>query len=404
MSLRAGVGKVNFQIQAGQLMAAFPRRPAKNRTGLGALDDLGVRCVLLTDGETTVALCSVDLCMVRDVSVDRVRDTVNDRIPEITKVLFAATHTHAGPETSFLFGGTPEDREVRRIESDIVEAIEMAHADTTSVDVSWGAVDLPLVYNRRVTNSDGRSEMIVEYKEGVTTGPADPSLQVVRFDRGDGTPLVAFCHYTAHALTLGPGNDYFSSDYPGRVRDCIEEAYSGCTAFFLNGAAGNVHLHRCMRADSEALDEMGEAIGEKAVEALGGARRIHEQTGDGDGQPRIRLLSDTVTFENRMDASLRVPVEIDLLNIGGLRLAFLPGEFFVEFQLAFNKRMRPGPAIFVGYANAWPGYVPTTEAYETGGYGVDAATQDPPRWSRTALPRGAGEQILERLFELADSL
>ena len=406
MKLEVGVAKVDFRLKSGELMAAFPRRPAKTRTAEGVLDALGARVATISDEETTVALCGVDLCMLRQISVERIRRSVSEKYPALSgnRVLFAATHTHAGPETSFLFGGTPEDDEIRRIESNIVEVVERACADMTTVEMSWGALELPLVYNRRVTNSDGRSEMIVEYVEGVTTGPADPALQVVRFDRDDGTPLVALCHYTAHALTLGPGNDLFSSDYPGRIRKKIEDSFDGCTAMFLNGAAGNVHLLRCMRADTSALVEMGEAIGAKAVEALSMTKSVHERTSGGVGQPRIRLLSDTIVFENRMDASLRVPVEIDLLDIGDLRLAFLPGEFFVEFQLAFNEKMKPGPAIFVGYANGSQGYVPTTESYETGGYGVDAATQDPPEWCRTALPRGAGEQIIERLFELADSI
>ena len=398
MTLHAGVARVDFRLASGQLIAAFPRGPQRvPRRAKGSLDALGARAVVLGDGHGKVALCSVDLCMLRDVSLRRIREAVAATIPELAgnRVLVAATHTHSGPETSFLFGGTPDDREVEQIEQDIARAIGMAHADLAPVRMSWSSVEVPLVHNRRVTNKEGRSEMILEHVEGVTAGPVDPELQVLRFDDEAGRPRIVLCHYAAHALTLGGGNDYFSSDFPGRVRERIEAAHPGCTALFLNGAAGNVHPRACVRSDTSALGPFGDALGSAAVEALSSAREV---TGTG-----LALFSDVVTFRNRVDASLEVPVEIDLLDLGDLRMAFLPGEFFVEFQLAWKERVRPCRGIFVGYANAWWGYVPTLESYRTGGYGVDAAVKDPPVWCRTALPEGAGERIMERLFGIADT-
>jgi neutral ceramidase len=395
MTLRAGAAKVEFRLAPGELMAAFPRGPERiPRRAKGSLDALGARALVLSDGDETVALCSADLCMLRDVGVRRIRDSVAASVPELagSRVLLATTHTHSGPETSFLFGGTPEDKEVRRIEEEIAEAIRMAHGNLAPVRMGWNAVGVPLVHNRRVTNREGRSEMILEHVEGVTVGPVDPVLQVLRFDDEVGNPRIALCHYTAHALTLGPANDYFSSDYPGRVRERIEEAYPDCTALFVNGAAGDVHPHACVRVDTSALKQIGDAVGSAAVSAIGEARVV-------SGTP-LALRTDTITFPNRVDASLRVPVEIDLLDLGDLRMAFLPGEFFVEFQLAWNERVRPRRGMCVGYANGQWGYVPTRESYRTGGYGVDAALKDPPRWCRTALPEGAGERIMERLMEM----
>ena len=409
--LLVGAGRAEFDLNQGELMAAFPRKPAQTRTADGVLDSLGARAIVLSDGLETAALCSVDLCMLREVTVAHIREAIGKRIPELLdkRVLFAATHTHAGPETSFLFGGSPDGDFVKRVEADVVETIESAYSNLAPARMSWSSIDVPLVHNRRITNAEGRSEMVMEHKVGVTTGPVDQTMQLVRFDSIDGagthrddddsknrsgTALAVLCHYTAHALTLGPGNGYFSSDYPGRIRETIEKTCKGCTALFLNGAAGNVHPMKCMRADASALDEIGSALGEKAVAALSATQPIPD--------PNITLRSDVLKFANRMDGSIEVPVEIDLLDIGDLRLAFLPGEFFVEFQIAYNEHVGPRQGMFVGFANGSHGYVPTTESYETGGYGVDAATQDPPFWCRTALPRGAGEKIMARLFELAD--
>ena len=75
-----------------------------------------------------------------------------------------------------------------------------------------------------------------------------------------------------------------------------------------------------------------------------------------------------------------------------------------------NKRdmaaqaLAPRPAFLIGYANGWPGYIPTEATYEEGGYSVDVFGSDPPALSRTALPRGAGEHILENLIDMANRL
>jgi hypothetical protein len=76
----------------------------------------------------------------------------------------------------------------------------------------------------------------------------------------------------------------------------------------------------------------------------------------------------------------------------------------VEFQLAFKQQVDAEYATLIGYANGWPGYIPTRESYAEGGYGVDAYPGDPAELSRTCLPEGAGEAMLEALLDLADSL
>jgi hypothetical protein len=60
--------------------------------------------------------------------------------------------------------------------------------------------------------------------------------------------------------------------------------------------------------------------------------------------------------------------EISCLVLGNARLLHMPGELFVEYQLA-AQRMRP--ELFVAmaaYGEYGPGYIGTEEAYAQGGY------------------------------------
>ena len=93
--------------------------------------------------------------------------------------------------------------------------------------------------------------------------------------------------------------------------------------------------------------------------------------------------------------------EVSRLHLGEIAIGLLPGEPFVEFQLRFKEALAPRPALLLGYANGWAGYVPPEACYEQGGYGVDPAPRDPPPYCRTMAPPGLGERMLATLLELA---
>jgi len=61
-------------------------------------------------------------------------------------------------------------------------------------------------------------------------------------------------------------------------------------------------------------------------------------------------------------------VELSCLSIADVRLLHMPGELFVEYQLA-AKAMRPDLKIsMAAYGDYGPGYIGTEEAYGQGGY------------------------------------
>jgi hypothetical protein len=61
-------------------------------------------------------------------------------------------------------------------------------------------------------------------------------------------------------------------------------------------------------------------------------------------------------------------IDITCLRIGDTRMLHLPGELFVEYQLA-AKAMRPDlHVLMAAYGNYGPGYIGTAAAYPEGGY------------------------------------
>ena len=393
--LAAGVAAVDITPAPGSMMAAFPRGPERvARRAEGAHDPLQAKVLVLRCGEEAVAVCCCDLCVVREVDLQRVRSAVAQSVPELggRRVVIACSHTHSSPEVSYLFGNTPDDPYVIEMDERIAGAVVEAARVCRPVEVSVASAMTKLNHNRRVLDPQGSARMALEYAEGITTGLTDPEVTVLRFDAEDG-PLALLYHFTAHALTAGPRNDYYTADYPGVASREVERAFPGATALFVNGAAGNVHPRRCMRDDFLAMEEVGAELARHVIDAASRAGRVSDCD--------LAFGADVLRFPNRMGAEREVEAEVACLSIGDVRIGFLPGEPFVEFQLEFKSRVRPATGIVVGYANNWVGYIPTRDAFEHGGYGVDKREDDPPQYSRTSLPPGAGEQIVECLLRLS---
>jgi hypothetical protein len=398
MALTAGTASADITPPEGAIIACFPDRSGDQpvpRRAEGAHDRLEARVLALSDGDQCITLCALDLSGIRRSEVLRIRERAGRIAPELAGpgLVLACSHTHSGPDSLYLFGGSPEDPWVDEMVEAVSDAIARAHSERRPARLSIGRAPLALSHNRRCVGPEGAARMVSEHEPGLTEGPVDPDLTVLRVDGTDDAPLALAFHFTAHSLTLGPGNMRFSADYPGVARAIIDEALSGATSLFLNGAAGNIHPRQCLRSDREATEAIGGELGRAVVRLV---RELSEIEA-----PTVSTASHTLTFPNRMDPSLEVPVEVACVRVGPLVMGVAPGEYFVEFQLRFRERVTADYATLIGYANGWPGYIPTRKSYAEGGYGVDEYAGDPAELSRTCLPPGAGESILDALVALA---
>ena len=61
-------------------------------------------------------------------------------------------------------------------------------------------------------------------------------------------------------------------------------------------------------------------------------------------------------------------IEVPCLSLGKVRVLHMPGELFVEYQLA-AKALRPDLRVcMAAYGDYGPGYIGTAKAYDEGGY------------------------------------
>ncbi|MEO2020463.1 MAG: hypothetical protein ABGX05_01460, partial [Pirellulaceae bacterium] len=79
----------------------------------------------------------------------------------------------------------------------------------------------------------------------------------------------------------------------------------------------------------------------------------------------------------------RIPVSC--LRLGSARIVHMPGELFVEYQLA-SQQMAPGKFIaMAAYGDYGPGYIGTRIAYGQGGYETGKVSRVAPDVERVLL-------------------
>jgi hypothetical protein len=97
---------------------------------------------------------------------------------------------------------------------------------------------------------------------------------------------------------------------------------------------------------------------------------------------RIRAARD-LTFLRRTHAGHRIP--LNCLHLGPARVLHMPGELFVEYQLA-AQQMRPGEFVaMAAYGDYGTGYIGTEIAYGQGGYETGIVSRVAPQVEKVLM-------------------
>jgi hypothetical protein len=91
---------------------------------------------------------------------------------------------------------------------------------------------------------------------------------------------------------------------------------------------------------------------------------------------RVRAARDIAWARRTQDGHA---ITLARLRVGPIDILHLPGELFVEYQLAAQK-LRPESFVCVAaYGDYGPGYIGTYEAYAQGGYETGEVSRVSPR-------------------------
>ncbi len=232
-ALRAGATAVRVTPPIGVDLAGYSGRKSGS---VGVHDDLQGKALVLDDGQTKLALLTVDLLQLDAAAVQEIRTRVAAQtdIPA-DHILVTTSHTHSGPMPWLADNpyGRFRAREwkadedwTRTLQAQLAGAVLAAWHTLRPARLAVGAGELHgLAYNRR------------RYREGGT--PVDPNIPVLLVVDERDAPIAVLYSYTCHPVTLRENNLLISADYPGVASRLIEQTFPGVVALFANGCCGD---------------------------------------------------------------------------------------------------------------------------------------------------------------------
>lgn len=394
--LSAGTARVEITPPVGWPMGGYAARQGPS---IGVHDPLYATVLLLKADTTTVAIISCDL---RSFPSERILATARER-GLADHVLLAVTHNHSGPMTWEDQTWPSRERSwFADTEQKVISAIEAAAKQMFPARIAAGSGEIYLGHNRRRIEPDGKITMFWRNADKLPTAPVDPTVGVIRVDDATGKPRAILVNYACHAVVLGPDNRMISADYPGAMARRVESEFAGALCLFTQGGAGDINPYLDKQPVAQngfgEAEKMGHALADEVSRAVKRLQPVNET------QASLQAISEIITFRDRWETqkTLRAGLTTLLIN-NAIAIATMPGEPFVDLQLALRDKSEIRNTFLFGYTYSaggeWVGYIPTIQAATEGGYGAGYNTR---------LEVGAGEAMVDRaivnLFKLAGRL
>ncbi len=402
-ALRIATFDVDATPPIGSMMAYDP---VTNKWELG----LRARGIVLLGADKPIVLCAVDWIGIANESQDAFKNALAGAAgtsPE--RVAVHTLHQHDAPECDFSAeqilkkaGLDPRQYEgtfQRKVLADLERAVKEAVLRPTPVShIGLGQAEVyKVASNRRIPGPDGKIKAVRWTAtpdasiRAEPEGTIDPMVSIVSFWNGD-KPVAVLSYYATHPQSYyrtGMPNP----DFPGVARFLRQLAVPGALHVHFNGAGGNIGAGKYNDGSPEMRLVLAERLADGMKRAWESTRRESiaadqvKWTIEPVALPpaayltieklEAELQQKAATFTNEAGASRLAwvrrcaegrTINVSCLKLGRARILHLPGELFVEYQLAAKKKR---PDLFVAvaaYGDYAPAYVGTAVAYEEGGY------------------------------------
>ena len=430
MTLLAGTARLDITPPLGTPMVGYwYHRPAS-----GVLDPLYARALVLSLEDSTVAIVTVDVSLLPGAWVDGCAELAKERsgIPR-DHLFVTSSHTHTAPVTERLLTReepSPHFREflIHRL----ADVIELARQNQASARLAVGESELPgLAFNRRLLGPDGK---VVTFKPDTyarsmqPAGPVDHHVRVLHLvNDHTGHPLATLVNFALHPDTTG--GTLISADYPGVLSITLRHMLGGSPeVLFANGPCGDInHLDAQNPREPYCRDNalrIGQLLAAEAykitrdpmwldVETLRAGREpvtLHMRTPSQDqvdaardivathtGEPTKTLLRAQGLLQASSRAGEAFTAEVSAIRLGDVALVGMPGEIFTGLGLQLRTNSPFPHTVIAELTNHYAGYVPTSEAFEQGGYELKLGHGSFVEKSSGEILVNAGLRLLSRL-------
>jgi len=378
--------------------------------------------VLKADDQSPVVLVAIDWVGIGNEGHDVWCDALADACATTReRVAVHTLHQHDAPGCDFLSARILEEvglggaqfniehaRASIRCAADAARASLQHLESVTHIGFGMGKIE-KVASNRRVIGEDGkvlywRATACTNAKARVMPeGTIDPMVRLISFWNGD-RPLAVLSYYATHPQSYY-GKGFVNPDYIGMARDQREAEEQAKLHIHFNGAGGNIGAgkyndgnpaNRPVLASrvADGMKRAWETMEKRPVSEFNfewATRRVnlpHTEhfneaeciaTLHDEKQPiaqRVRAARE-LAFAQRVQNGHEFTIA--RLRLGPIDILHLPGELFVEYQLAAQKLAPERFVCMAAYGDYGPGYIGTSEAYAQGGYETTQVSRVSPR-------------------------
>ena len=373
---------------------------------------LRARGVVLLGSGLPIVLCAIDWIGIANESQDVFKESLAVAAGTIpNRVAVHTLHQHDAPICDFTaekilkennlspgcFEGTFARELIINLQRSVRASIEMAQPFT---DIGMGSSEIyQVASNRRIYKKDGRvvtmrgSSTKDSLLRSMPEGLIDPEISLISFWNEE-TPLAVLSFYATH-----PQSYYLTKianpDFPGIARYLRQLEVPDALHIHFNGAGGNIAAGKYNDGSHEIRLDLALRMAEGMKRAWDNTHKYKINPGSiswvtetlylpyNDNVIKIEeeMLTQTGRwfannmgrlgwYKRRMEGK---GIETACLSIDKARVLFMPGELFVEYQLAAKKMAPENFVTMAAYGDYGPFYIGTEKAYEEGGYEINSS-------------------------------
>lgn len=401
--LKAGTFAVDATPPVGSPLAYDPTK--------GVAHPLSCKGVVLVGDGGPIVLVAIDWIGVANDGQREFRDALAKAAgTDVERVEVHSLHQHDAPALDLSadailaphgiqreFFDAPLARDlIARTAAAVKEAVASAKP-VTHVGLGEGIVK-EVASNRRVLDASGTKVEHVRWsatKDPIVRdkpeGLIDAALKMISLWDGE-TAVAVMTFYATHPQSYyrtGLANP----DFPGIARDLRQEA-TGTFHVHFDGAGGNVTAGKYNDGSTEKRQILADRV-KAGMDAAWAATVKTPITSADLGWKTVKVAlpvdpeldeaklaatvaDDSAPIRSRGKAACELAwvrrckagdlLDVSALKLGRARVLFMPGELFVEYQLAAQK-MRPHLFVaMAAYGDYAPGYIGLESAYPQGGY------------------------------------
>jgi len=407
-------------------------------------DPLHARAIVLDDGQTLLAICVVDSCVIpREMT-----ETIKARASQATgiaadRILISATHTHSAPSLMRAHASEIDPHYPDFLAVQIVSALARAKQNLAPAEVGWTTVDDPAHTNCRqwIFRPDkigidpfGEQTVRANMHPGHQNpdcvgpeGPVDPALSLLSLRTLEGRPIALLANYSMHyygaaavsadyfgffaakmqrllggesgdapvvgIMSQGTSGDLMWPDYGAPKQDPGLQAYADSVAEVAHRAYQTIQYQRWvplamrereMHLHMRVPNEKRLAWARETLKKLDGATP--------------RTLGDIYAGEQiYLHEHPERDIKLQAIRVGELGILAIPCEVFGITGLKLKAQSPLATNFVIELANGEDGYIPPPELHKLGGYTTWAC--------RTAgLEEQAEPKIVDALLEMLEQV